>query len=94
MMYYLIMEIRSGAQDKGQKRGGIIMNIKLTAEEEQIVTAAATEMAAGKNITPEAALVQMLGLGLNCWQSQQTMRRRMEHMEQERFNPFAVGRGE
>lgn len=70
------------------------MNIKLTAEEEQIVTAAATEMAAEKNITQEAALVQMLAMGLSSWQSQQAIQRRMEQAERERFNPFAVGRGE
>ncbi len=66
------------------------MNIKLTAEEEQIVTAAATEMAAEKNITQEAALVQMLAMGLSSWQSQQAIQRRMEQAERERFNPFAV----
>lgn len=49
------------------------MEIKLTPTEEALVQQIATEMAQAKEITPEQALKDLLGIGIASWREMQLM---------------------
>jgi hypothetical protein len=71
-----------------------MLEIKLSAQEEQAVRETAASMAEVKGISVEQAVKDLLGMGLSSWWQMEQMRQRMEASKARNFNPFAAARGE
>ena len=69
-----------------------MLEIKLSAKEEQTVREVAAMKAQAEGISAEQALKDLLGIGLNSYMEQ----RRWQEFRagQKPFNPFAAARGE